>query len=167
MSNKFSVLSDNSFLLLESVFDNKDLMKLVYYNKENPLDEPDTIAKQDVFMKSLKPVPFANDVPKEQSCELRIFFEEGEVLGNTIANTYVAFQFIYHNDLALIKIKNKDEDYKPKIRAYEVLDKVVKTFEKKSIGTIGVLTFAKQRFKYFHVSDNYSMYELSAKMMTV
>lgn len=165
--NRVELLSDNNVLLLEEAFKNQNLMKLIYYGQRNPLDQADVTFSQmfDIDNKGnkLSPIPYSNTVPMEQGCELRIWFPIGLLKNRAYANTDIVFQFIYHNEVALINI-----DGKSKMRHYEVLSEIINTFDSRTIGTLGALSFEGQQFRYFQTGSNdYGMYQITAKMMTL
>jgi hypothetical protein len=160
---KFDYLSDNAFLILNEIFENTDLMKLIHYPQSNPLEQADIENKSDVFMNTLSPIPFTFVVPTHEGCELRVFLSNGKVKHRAWLNSIVFFQFVYHNNTCLINMNGVN-----KIRFYEVLNKIVETFENRSIGTLGILNFEDMLYRFYPVGTNaYGMYEISAKLGTV
>lgn len=143
-------------------------MKLVFYGERNPLDQPDIDSFGTMFDinssdNKLNPIPYSGSVPVEQGCELRIWIPGGRFRNNAYVDNRVVFQFIYHNEVALIRIGDKS-----KVRHYEVMSEIIKTFQGRSIGTLGKLDFEGEEFKYFTTgSPSYGMYQITAKMMTL
>ena len=161
MTTKTDYLSDNAILILDEIFENKDLMKLIYYDK-TPLDNPDINNKEIVLPKYLSPIPFADGVPVHQGCELRAWFVGGQIKNRVILDSRVAFQFIFHKDTSLITI-----DGKPKIRFYEVINQILQTFDGKAIGTLGRLSFEDQSYVFYDAGKDHGVYQIQAKMITL
>ena len=178
VNSRMGLLSNNSILLLSEAFKNQRLMRLVYYPYRRPFaDTLDDVTVKDVFdpdanIMMISPLPFSEQVPEDQSCELRIHFPIGILSEDgAIAQTQVYFHFIYHNNLSLIN----DSDGSPKIRVYEVLNEIIKTYHGRSIGTLGTISFGEGKppfnrssFRYISTGNvMYGAYELSANMMTL
>lgn len=177
VNSRVALLSDNAVLLLEEAFKNQRLLRLVHYTFRDPFSTARAdVLKTDVFnfdqnVFKITPLPFSGDVPEDQSCQLRIHFPVGTLSADgAIAQTQVYFQFVYHNELALI-----NDGGKPKIRYYEMINEIVKTYHGRSIGTLGKINFGQGRPPFNNASfrfvgtgnTSYGMYELSANMMTV
>lgn len=178
VNSRMGLLSNNAIILLEEAFKNQRLMRLVHYPYKKPFEDTlDDVVTADVFdpdngIMQINPLPFSEEVPEDKSCELRIHFPVG-VLGEegAIAQTQIYFHFIYHNKLSLIN----DKDGSPKIRVYEVLNELIKTYHGRSIGTLGTVSFgsgkspfSRPSWRYISTGNiMYGAYELSANMLTL
>lgn len=163
---KAEYLSKNNFLILDEICKNQRLCKLIYYSDTFPLEKPDITKTQMFSLQSkdnkLFPLPFPSGVEEYEDCQLRVWFGGGKIKNRVIMDNFVVFQFIMNNNLAIIGDENRD----PTIRYNEVISEILKTFENKSIETVGILHFSGYTYRDTR-SKNYTLYEVPAKMMTL
>ena len=76
-------------------------------------------------------------------------------------NSRLVFQIVLHNNLWNIV----REDGQKAIRAYDIMTKLVDTFENKTIKTLGVIHF--QDYGWQHIDKDYSLYNLNAVATTI
>ena len=158
---KFDLLSRNTMILIEECLKNQDLIKLIDINTQNPLAEPDIKNTGKLVMKKIFPSPATLEVPKEQETNLRIFFANGGIKHRVLLDNELIFQIVMHNNLWNIV----REDGQMAIRPYDIMTKIVDTFEDKSIKTLGVIHFTN--YGWQHIDKDYSLYNLRAVAMTI
>lgn len=158
---KFDLMSRNTMILIDECLKNQDLIKLIDYNKPNPFQQPDIENKGRLVMSKIFPSPTTLEVPTEQQTNLRIFFANGSLQSDEVLNSKIVFQIVMHNNLWNI-IR---EDGTKSIRPYDIMSKIVDTFEKKTIKTLGVIHF--QNYGWHHINKDYSLYNLDAIAMTI
>lgn len=144
---KFELLSDNLVVFLEEIIKNQDLCKLIKYDTYNPLSEEDLILPQDVLINErLFPVPLNPDILDDDCTQINVFYPRGDFDGSGVININALFvDIVVARSLYLINI-----DGKSKVRAYEIMKEIVKTFEGKSISTLGKLHF----LSWVHIQAN-------------
>ena len=158
---KFDVMSRNTMVLIDECLKSQDLIKLIDDNRTNPLNQPDIKNAGKLVMKKIFPSPSTLEVPKEQEVNLRIFFASGDLQSDEIMNSRLVFQIVLHNSLWNIV----REDGTKAMRPYDIMSRIVDIFEKKTISTLGVIHF--ENYSWQHIDKDYSLYNLSAKALTI
>ena len=148
-------------ILIDECLKNKDLIKLINYNEKNPLNQPNVTSPSSLVMKKIYPSPATLEVPEEQEVNLRIFFSNGILQNDEVLNSRLVFQVVLHNNLWNIARK----DGQKAVRAYDIMSRVVDTFEGKTIKTVGVIHF--DGYNWQNINKDYSLYNLEATMTTI
>lgn len=154
---RFDLLSNNTMLLIDEILESERLVKLV---GQVTLEEGE-INRGRLVNEKIFPVPFTGTVPQEQQTNLRVFFPSGVLNNRVVLDSQVVFQVVLHKDLW----KVKDLDGNSVIRPYAIMDEIVKLFQDRSIGTLGVLHF--KGYSYHALDKDYGMYNLEAEIMTI
>lgn len=159
---EFGLLSRNTMLLIDEIIKNNRLMKLIDNNDNTPINHPNVEDPSRLIMDKIIPAPVTTEVPAVQEVNLRVFFPGGNIKNRVVLDSDIIFQVVMHKDLWAIG--DKDEGRKL-LRPYEIMTEIVKTFEDKSIGTLGVIKF--KNFRYFQLDKDYGFYNLEAQMVTL
>lgn len=158
---KLENLSPNTILLIKEIFKNQCLLKLIHYNTTFPLNETNIRNFGSMFMDKIIPAPFTGFVPQEQKTILYVSFPDGQLNNNgEILNTQVYFQIVTHKNLWLIQGKNKEKLLRP----LEIMTEIYRTFNNRSIKTLGRLQFT--HYSFVPIDKDFNMYILKAQMMT-
>ena len=168
--NSFSMLSENIISILHESLDNDFLVKYIYYTDKQPLSNEDLSKeyKKSLINEYILPVPFSPNVTLSQSCQLRAFYPDGDLENRTVLNPEINFQVIIHNNLWLIVEEKEDDQGKTykveKLRPYQIMDEIIRTFKDKSIDKVGIMYF--DHFVYRYLNEEFGMYELFSRIKT-
>lgn len=154
-------MSRNTMILIDECLKNQELIKLIDYNESNPLQLPDIKSTGKLVMNKIYPSPTTLTVPTDEQTNLRIFFLDGSLQNDEVLNSRLVFQIVMHNNLWNIVRENGDRAVRP----YDIMSKLVRTFEKKTIKTLGVIHF--DNYGWQHIDKDYSLYNLNATATTL
>lgn len=146
-------------LLIDEILKNQKLLKLIDQNtlSEGRITPSSLVSKN----KKIFPSPFTGVVPQKQETNLRVFFSGGQLDNRVVLDSRVVFQVVLHKDLWLVEGLSGQS----LIRPYAIMDEIIKLFQDKSIGTLGVLHF--KNYNYHALDKDYGVYNLEAEMMTI
>jgi hypothetical protein len=158
---KLELLSQNIVLIMNQLIGNKEIVKYLYYNVNNPLTQADiSLPAKSLMFKNVFPYPFDKNATITDCSQIRAYYPIGYLKNNEIINdTNVVFDIIVAKSLWLVN------DGESKIRPYELLRHTISTFSGKSIGTLGQLHFS--RFMHLTVNDKFDAIRLEATMTTI
>ena len=154
---RFDLMSKNTLILIDEMLRNQRLVKLIDQNtlKDGMVNSGALVGRK-IF-----PSPFTGVVPQKQETNLRVFFPSGTLNNRVVLDTKVVFQVVLHKDLWLLN----DLDGSRIIRPYAVMDEIIKVFQDRTVGTLGVLHF--EDYSYHALDKDYGLYNLQAEMMTI
>ena len=163
----FKNMSENIISILYEILDNDDLLKYVYYKSSRPLEQDDLSQeeKNGLINNYIHSTPYTPQVLTEQKNQLRVFYPNGELENRIVLETDVVFQIIVHRDLWLIGEYTDNDEYKKKLRPYQIMDEIIKTFQDKTVDKLGVMHFVN--FVYRYLNEEYGMYELFSVVRTI
>lgn len=169
---RFDYLSKNIIVLIDEILKNDKLIKYIKYNEKKPLSKDNLTDQEKINIVNdlILPTPFMMSVPEKQRTELRLFYGNGRSKNIAHLDSIIVFQIICHNDLWLIAEEdnfNEEDSVEYAIRPLKIMNEIVRTFNGKSIKTIGKIRFDNQDFRYRYISDTFGMYELFADIWTV
>lgn len=172
---KLQYLSDNLIHVINELFNNQVLCRYLYYNDKHPLNEEffadDDVTIIDVdktkpdiegitlFMNNIFPVPFDPKAISTDACELRVYYSRGNINDVVVEDLKLLFDIVVPKNLWFVH----DKEHNPKVRPYEIMQEIVKTFCGKSIQTVGKLSFGDWRHLY--VNETYDAIQLSASIV--
>ena len=106
--------------------------------------------------KKLFPTPFNGKVSQTEDVNIRVFYPSGRFSSSeTNMDVNVVFQIIIHDDSWLIR----DGDDNQVLRPYAILDEIYKTFQGKTIDTLGKIEFLG--WDYARIDRDYSLFDIS------
>jgi len=137
--------SQNIVAIMNELINDQELIKLLYYNEDNPYDKPDlSLPATNLIRNKIFPFPFNPRIQTEASCQLRVFYASGYFTNDeTYSPSRLIFEIVVHKDLWLI-----NDGTKSLIRPYEILNRLQIIFHKRSIGTLGRLRFRPWSFGF-------------------
>lgn len=152
---KFKELNDNLFKVLSAITDNNDLCKLIHYNTDDPLNQPN-IDGNSLLFKKIFPYNFNVEILSEASSILNVSFTSFESGRNNIAykNGIITFTVLCHHEL-----HKMNEGLRPFFIAHEI-DKL---FNDQRVIGIGTMQF--DRYREIWASKDYSGCQLSYKIV--
>ena len=142
--------------IFNTIYQNQNLCKLLYYNELNPYSMPDltdtSVIYTDELNRKLYPYPFAPDVTEEQKTFISVLFDDIQYENNTYFKPgkidFIVCSHIYNWDLNV-----GDTDIH--LRPFEIINEIDKSFNRQSnSGTVG-----KDLFKYIKpikINDKFS-----------
>lgn len=124
--------------VVDKLINNQKIVKLVAYNTDAPLDDPDiSLPAWDLLGENVFITPVNPNINNEAHIELRVFAPNFALInGEVLLDCKVFFEIVVHKDLQTIKVNNEI-----KTRAYQIIDEIVKIFWRKSYPKIGTLEF--------------------------
>lgn len=157
---KLELLSDNMVLILEYMMNNQNLCKLINYDEKNPIEKTNLLLPASgLLFTKLFPYPFNPEVIREDCTQINVWCPQGEFDDSgSISIADVVIDIVVAKSLFLINI-----DGRPKLRPYETMKEVIKTFKGQSIGTLGKLKF--QSFMHITANELFDVFRLRTNMM--
>lgn len=157
---KLDLLSDSLVLVLTELLKNDNLCKLVKYDSQTPLEENGLDHElSDLLFSRIFPFPFNSEIVLEDCSRIHVWFPNGYFDDSGAININdLFFDVVIARSLFLINI-----DGKPKIRPYEITREIIKTFENKSVGTLGKLHF--ENFIHLMANDKFDVIRLKTDNM--
>lgn len=152
---KFELLSQNLLIILSELKKNSTFVKYVFYNDDKPLLNP-VVQNPSVLSDSglLLPSPF--NTTTTDCTQVRVYYLDIDIEKN-VDDCVLIFDVIVAKNLWLIN------NGKPAVRPYAIAEEIMKTFQGKSIQTIGTLDF--QRMKHMWVDEKFDAVRLYARMV--
>lgn len=157
---KFDYMAQNLQIAITEIMKDDELVKLLSNNSKKPLEDS-FILNKDILNINIFAEPYSLDVPVAEKVELRLFYPNGMFdSSNSLAVSDLYFQIIYHKNLDRILIDNK-----PTLRSFEIMQRIIHIFEKKSFYTLSNVLF--KAYEYSQIDKDYGMYTLISEVMTV
>lgn len=135
-------LSNNLLDIIDVVLKNQELVNLIGYNKNFPIQPPDMpVNPKDIApygkMERILPYPFNIEYNKDVRTQLHIYYPNFTFVNNANASeVIVLFDIIVHKNIWLMM-----DNGKKVIRPYQIASKLFDTFNDKSIGKLGKIHF--------------------------
>jgi len=96
----FDELNTNINIILENIFDDQDLCKLIYYNEPNPLSQPNISDTTTLLFDRVFPYPKKPRSESYKGTDLNIYFSSSKPQGNSaFRNTILCFDIMCHIDV--------------------------------------------------------------------
>ncbi|MED1665776.1 hypothetical protein [Brevibacillus laterosporus] len=152
--------SPNLQSIILELIKNQRLCKLIHYNNENPLEQPDILKPSSLIMKNIFPYPFDLETTDSDCVQLRISYPELNIKHRVIENTDVLFEVVMSKNLWSIST-----DSETALRPFEILSEILDQLADKSIEKVGRLNFLNARFVKYN--SKFNGYELTAVMETI
>jgi hypothetical protein len=149
--------------IMNRIYDNQNICKLLYYNQSNPLSQPDisdtSILYTDKNNKKLFATPFSIHPDEKQKCSLTLILNKLSLDQNTkyLRNVEIAFIICCHNKLWELN----DNSGEIKLRPAEIMNELDLLFNRKSTTTLGRNHFNDANV--LHFNENYSGYRVCYK----
>ena len=154
--NKFGVLNDNMTNIITKLTENQNLCKLLYYNSQYPLQEPD-IDGSLLLYNNIYPYPIGTDTITEQKSLINVVFDDFKISGNSyFANNMITFAVLCHTDLWKI-------EEGANIRIFSILQEIDNLFNGSHVMGIGGLNFNSCNLVW--ATKNYVGYRVSYKKL--
>ncbi|TPG68704.1 hypothetical protein EEL31_09320 [Brevibacillus laterosporus] len=152
--------SPNLQSIILEILKNQRLCKLIYYNNENPLDQPDIHKTSTLVMTHILPYPFDLEITDTECVQIRVSYPELTIKNRFFEDTGVLFEVALSKNLWNITI-----DDEASLRPFEILSEIIEQFSDKSIEKVGRLDFKGARFVRYN--SKFNGYELNAKMLSI
>jgi hypothetical protein len=141
--SRFSELGTNIVGVIERLLEDKELLKLLYYECEDPLSQPDVPNPNSLIFNNIYPLPKIPEVEESQKSIVSIIFSDAKLSKNLKFKDYkVYFDIMVHIDLWRIK---------GSIRPYEIAQRIDDVFNELrgtelSTGNINFCGFRSVRY---------------------
>lgn len=150
--SRFKELNDGLMEVISRLTESQELCKLLYYQSDNPLSEPDIENPFDsLFMKNILPIPKVPNVNKETESYLTIIFDDMQIgrVNEGFKNAVLSFNILCHID----KWKLNGN-----LRPYLIMSKIDELFNNQRVVGFRKMHFESSRF--FAVNDKYFGYRV-------
>ncbi len=143
--------------ILNKLLTNNDICKLLYYNDEDPLINPDLADNEVLMFNKIYPYPFNIDIQENATSFINVFIDNFDMKGNSVyINGDIVFLILCHK--SLWKIKGS-------LRPSKIKNEIFKVFNNQSIGTMGKVKFANG--SVFVGNKDYYGYKLRFKITDI
>lgn len=102
VTGRFVELNTNMNYVIQLLLENQNLLKLLYYNDNNPLSQPDIINPKSLLFNHIYPLPKIADVAENQKSIISVMFSNAHLNreGNIKLKDYkIIFYIMSHIDL--------------------------------------------------------------------
>lgn len=170
---KLHTMSKNIVDILTMLSKSKELAKLLYFNVENPMMQPDAnLPKWNELIRpsgvdaKIFPFPFDPDgSTSEDGSFIRVYYNDGEFNSNeTVAESVLIIDVIVSNNLWLINNTNVLGKKESLVRPYEIAGRVIEAVGRRSVSTVK-LNFTG--YKHHYVNTQFQCIRLYADYMSV
>ena len=153
---KLELLAPNLIIILSQLVNNQKICKLINYNSEDALNQPDLILPQNNLIKhKVFPFPFPINFQDEECTNIRVYYPKVDFKNNEIVvDEEIFFDIVCANNLWLIS---------GSVRPYEIASEIFNIFRKKSIETLGRMQFIAMY--HVHINESYDAVRLVAKIV--
>jgi len=159
---KLQMLSPNLIKIVNRLLDNKELLKLIYYN-DNPLSQVDVVNPVSLINTKIFPYLYNDSPILNEQTQLRVSYGQAIINDRVIEDTPIIFECITHSNLYLI---NGGIDNSKLLRLYEMVSRITLLFDNISIEKVGTLRF-KTCYPKPNMIGDYQMICLIAQMTTI
>lgn len=154
------LLSKNLVTIINTLLTDPILCKLIAYNDTDPLAQPNVAdPTKSLMFNRVMPYPFDTKIQLDDTIQLRVYYLGGEFTDNHVVDdSRVTFDIVVAKSLWLM---NSGQSA---IRPYEIMERIISNFYKKSIDTVGVIHF--KSFRHISFTSQFDCIQLIADMTT-
>ncbi|MFB0831555.1 hypothetical protein ACEU2D_18370 [Brevibacillus laterosporus] len=150
--------SPNLQAVILELLRNQRLCKLIHYNNQTPLEQPDISKPSSLVMTHIFPYPFDLETTDSECVQLRVSFPELTISNRFFENTQILFEVALSKNLWNITI-----DDETSLRPFEIMSEIIEQLSNKRIPKIGELIFTGARFVNYN--SKFNGYEVTANML--
>jgi hypothetical protein len=152
--SKFDKLNDNLMTVLNECFKSQELAKLLIYNTEDALFQPDLEDTSVILFQKLFPYPFVPGTQEAACSVINIIFDDFELSNTKIKNGVISFKVLCHT--SLWKMIGA-------LRPFSIISEIDKLFNEQKVACMGKLSYLNTKLlwatnDYDGYSQNYKIF---------